>query len=130
MNYGLAFPFLCERFENALICIISIGPSTELRPIFNFPIFRKNRASLEFLKIVFEYWILYFWWNKKKFEFFDLAPDSQYLQTTALNTLKARCFDVVWYTIPYSRTLKQDWKFLNTVEPVWRPPSGLEELAA
>ena len=38
----------------ALICIISIGPSTSSRPILNFPIFRKNGASLELLNIVFE----------------------------------------------------------------------------
>ena len=54
MNYRLAFVFSYERFENALICIISIGPSTELRPIFSLPIFRKNGASLELLNIVFE----------------------------------------------------------------------------
>ena len=57
MNYGLAFVFSYEHFENVLICIISIGPSTELRPIFNFPIFRKNGALLELLNIVFEYCI-------------------------------------------------------------------------
>ena len=38
MNYGLAFVFSYECFENALICIISIGPSTRLRPILNFPV--------------------------------------------------------------------------------------------
>jgi len=54
MNYRLAFVFSYERFENVLICIISIGPSTELRPIFNLPIVRKNEASLELLNIVFE----------------------------------------------------------------------------
>ena len=90
MNYGLAFIFLYERFENVLICIISIGPSTELRPIFNFPIFRKNGALLELLNIVFEYCI--FVELKKKSAFFDMAPDSRYLQTTALNTLKAGAF--------------------------------------
>ena len=57
MNYGIAFVFSYERFENVLICIISIGPSTELRPIFDFPIFRKNGALLELLNIVFEYCI-------------------------------------------------------------------------
>ena len=54
MNYRFAFVFSYERFENALICIISIGPSTELRPIFSLPIIRKNGASLELLNIVFE----------------------------------------------------------------------------
>ena len=38
MNYGLAFVFSYECFENALICIISIGPSIRLRPILNFPV--------------------------------------------------------------------------------------------
>ena len=54
MNYRLASVFSYKRFENALICIISIGPSTELRPILNFPMFRKNGASLEFLNVAFE----------------------------------------------------------------------------
>ena len=54
MNYGLAFIVLNEHFEYAPVCIIFIGPSTRSRPIFNFPIFRKNRASLELLNIVFE----------------------------------------------------------------------------
>ena len=53
MNYRSAFVFLYKRFENALICIISIGPSTRLRPVLNFPIFCKNGASLELLNIVF-----------------------------------------------------------------------------
>ena len=88
MNCGLAFVFLYERFENALICIISIGPSTELRPIFNFP-FPKNGASLELLNIVFENSFPkgFFWCNEKKSEFFYLAPYSRYfLQTTALKS--------------------------------------------
>ena len=54
MKYRLAFAFLYERFENALICVISIGPSTMFKPILNFPIFRQNGASLERLNIVFE----------------------------------------------------------------------------
>ena len=54
MNYKLASVFSYERFEYALICIISMGPSTRLRPILNFPIFRKNGVSLERLNIVFE----------------------------------------------------------------------------
>ena len=87
MNYRLASVFSYKRLENALICIISIGPSTELRPILNFPMFRKNGASLEFLNVAFE--IVYqkgffFGEIKKKFAFFDVAPDSPYLQTTAL----------------------------------------------
>ena len=88
MNYRLAFVFSYERFENALICIISIGPSTKLRPIFNFPTFRKNGASLELLNIVFESSFPkgFFWSNEKKCEFFHLAPYSRYLQTTALKS--------------------------------------------
>ena len=76
MNYGLAFVFSYERFENALICIISIRPSTELRPIFNFPIFRKNGASMEFLNIVFEYCIfvelkkIRIFWHGARFSIF------------------------------------------------------------
>ena len=45
MNYRVALVFSYERFENALFCINSIGHSTRLRSIFNFPIFRKNGAS-------------------------------------------------------------------------------------
>ena len=47
MKYRLPFVFSQERFENALICIIS-----RFRPILNFSIFRKNGASLELLNIV------------------------------------------------------------------------------
>ena len=47
MKYRLPFVFSYERFENALICIIS-----RFRPILNFPVFRKNGASLELLNIV------------------------------------------------------------------------------
>ena len=54
MKYRLAFVFSYERFEYAPISIISIGPSNRLRPIFNFPIFRKNGTSLELLNIVLE----------------------------------------------------------------------------
>ena len=36
MNYRLAFVFSYERFENALICIISFGPSTRFRQTFLF----------------------------------------------------------------------------------------------
>ena len=45
MNYRVAFVFSYERFENALFYINSIGPSTRLRSIFNFPIFRRNGVS-------------------------------------------------------------------------------------
>ena len=75
MNYRLAFVFSYERFKNALICISSFRPSTRFRPILNFQSFRKNGAKLELLNIVFLV-------NLKKFEFFDLAPDSRYLLTT------------------------------------------------
>ena len=47
MKYRLPFVFSCERFENALICIIF-----RFRPILNFSIFRKNGTSLELLNIV------------------------------------------------------------------------------
>ena len=47
MKYRMPFVFSYERLENALICIIS-----RFRPILNFPIFRKNGASLELLNIV------------------------------------------------------------------------------
>ena len=49
-----------DHFENALhvICIISIRPSTRLRPISNFPIFRKKELRwnfwILFLKIVYQ----------------------------------------------------------------------------
>ena len=85
MNYRLAFVVSYERIENALIYIISIGPSTKLRPIFNYPTFHKNETLLELLNIVFENSLPngFFWSNKKKSKFFDLAPDSRYLQTMA-----------------------------------------------
>ena len=47
MKYRLPFVFSYARFENALICTIS-----RFRSILNFPIFRKNGASLELLNIV------------------------------------------------------------------------------
>ena len=47
MKYRLPFVFSYERFGNALICIIF-----RFRPILNFPIFRKNGASLEVLNII------------------------------------------------------------------------------
>ena len=61
----MPFVFSYERFENALICIIS-----RFRPILNFPIFRKNGASLELLNIVtvFENSLP----KGPKFEFFEL----------------------------------------------------------
>ena len=88
MNCRLAFVFSYERFKTALICIISIGPSTELSPIFNFPTFRKNETSLELFNIVFENSFPkgFFWCNEKKSEFFQLALYSRYLQTTALKS--------------------------------------------
>ena len=71
MKYRMPFVFSYERFENALICIIS-----RFRPILNFPIFRKNGASLELLNIVtvFENSLPKgpFGEIKKKFEFFKL----------------------------------------------------------
>ena len=57
MNYRLASVFSYERFGNALICIISIGPSTrhdQVEADSQLSYFRKNGASLELLNIVFE----------------------------------------------------------------------------
>ena len=50
------FVLVYEHFENALhvLCKISIGPSTRLRPILNFPTFSQKGASLELLKIVYQ----------------------------------------------------------------------------
>ena len=72
MNYRLAFVFSYERFENALICIISRGPST-------FLFFRKGEASLELLNIVFDNSLPkgFFGGEIKKYKFFDLAPGSR-----------------------------------------------------
>ena len=47
MKYRLPFVFWYERFENAAICIIS-----RFRAILNFPVSRKNGASLELFYIV------------------------------------------------------------------------------
>ena len=94
-----------ERFENALICIISIGPSARFTPISNFPIFRENGDSLErlniFLKIVYQKG--FYDERKKKFEFLQLAPDSRKLLTTALKLIKSRLrvkrFDAGFYIV-------------------------------
>ena len=51
INHRLAFVFSYERFG---ICANLHNFHRALRPIFNFPIFRKNGASLELLNIVFE----------------------------------------------------------------------------
>ena len=70
MKYRLPFVFSYERFENALICTIS-----RFRSILNFPIFRKNGASLELLNIVtvFENSLPKGSFGEiKKFEFFEL----------------------------------------------------------
>ena len=92
MNYRLAFVFPYEGFENTLICIISFGPSTRFKPILNFPIFRKNGASLELLNIVFlkQFTKRVFFGkitNKKKRKEKKLPPGSRYLLTTALKNL-------------------------------------------
>ena len=50
----ISFLFSYERFENALICIISFLHSTRFGPISNFPIFGQNGVSLKLLNIVFE----------------------------------------------------------------------------
>ena len=71
MKYRLPFVFWYERFENAAICIIS-----RFRAILNFPISRKNGASLELFYIVtvFENCLPKgsFGEIKKKFESFEL----------------------------------------------------------
>ena len=121
MNYRLAFVVLYERFENALICVISIGLSTELKPILIFPTFRKKGTSLELLNIVFENSLPngVFWCNKNKSEFFDLAPDSRYLQTTALKSwlfqntifqahLSSKCSHFLNLNVQSKRTLQCD----------------------
>ena len=128
MNYRLAFVLSYECFENALICIISIGPSTKLKPIFNFPTFRKNRTSLELLNIVFEHSLpnRFFWCNKNKWEFFDLTRDSLYLQTTALKSwlfqntifklIYCQCSHFLNLNLQSRRTLQCDrfWTFKLT----------------
>ena len=69
------------------VCLFSQfgGSSNCFRPILNFPIFRKNGASLELLKNVFENSLpkWFFGEIKKKF-------DSPSLQTTALKMEKSK----------------------------------------
>ena len=67
MKYRMPFVFSYERFENALICIIS-----GFRPILNFPIFLKNGASLELLNIVTVFEIVYQKGLLVKFGFCDI----------------------------------------------------------
>ena len=95
MNYRLAFVFSYERFENAVICIICFGPSTRFRPILNISVFRKNGASLDLLNIVFANSLPkgFFLVKLKKFEFFDLAPDTRYLLRTVLKFLRSRVIE-------------------------------------
>ena len=95
MNYRLAIVFSYKRFETALICIISFEPSSRFRPILNIPVFRKNGASLDLLNIVFENSLPkgFFLVKLKKFEFFDLAPDSRYLLRTVLKFLRSRVIE-------------------------------------
>ena len=54
MKYRQGLVFSYQRFENALISIISIGPLTRFTPILNFPgnFFHKNWVSLELLNVV------------------------------------------------------------------------------
>ena len=54
MKYRQALVFSYQRFENALISIISIGPLTRFTSILKFPIFLKNGISLELLNSVFK----------------------------------------------------------------------------
>ena len=77
MNYRVALVFSYERFQNALFCINSIGPSTRLRSIFNFPIFRKNGASPGTFEYCFLKMVLKGFLVKKKFEFFDQTRGSR-----------------------------------------------------
>ena len=78
MNSRQASVALYELFENALICIISIGPFGKSRPISNFPNFWQNKNSVELFNIFFENSSPKgsFGANKKKFEFSRLSPDS------------------------------------------------------
>ena len=84
MKYRPPFVFWYERFENAAICIIS-----RFRAILNFPISRKNGASLELFYIVtvFENCLPKgsFGEIKKNYNLLNcMASDSRQLPTTAL----------------------------------------------
>ena len=121
MNYRLAFDFSYERFEKALICIISIGPSTELRHILTFLFFAK-------MELCWDFWILFlkivyqkgFFGEIKKIEFFDLMPDSRCLLTMALKSrlfqstifqvhLLSKCSHFLNLNLQSRRTLQCDW---------------------
>ena len=54
MKYRQALVFSYQRFENALISIISIGPLTRITPILNFPIFSQKRDLVGTIKHCFK----------------------------------------------------------------------------
>ena len=54
MKYRQALVFSYQRFENALISIISIGPLIRFTPISNFPIFWQKRDLVETFKCCFK----------------------------------------------------------------------------
>ena len=76
MKYRQALVFSHQRFENALISIISIGPLTRFTPILNFPIFfRNNGVSLELLNVVLKMVYQVKGTCSLKIDFFYLALD-------------------------------------------------------
>ena len=54
MKYRQALVFSHQRFENAPISIISIGPLTRFTPILNFPIFSQKRDLVGTIKYCFK----------------------------------------------------------------------------
>ena len=54
MNYRLDYVFSYERFENALICILSIGAFDRVEADFKLSYFSQKRSFAELLSIVFE----------------------------------------------------------------------------
>ena len=77
MKYRQALVFSYQRFENALISIISIGPLTRITPILNFPIFSQKRDLVGTIKYCFKKVYQKVLVRGKSFFFFFLAPDSQ-----------------------------------------------------
>ena len=77
MKYRQALGFSYQRFENALISIISIGPLTRFTPILNFPgnFFPKNWVSLKFLNVVLKIVYQIKGTCSVKMDFFYLDPD-------------------------------------------------------
>ena len=75
MKYRQALVFSYQRFENALISIISIGPLTRIRPILNFPIFSQKRDLVGTIKHCFKK--VYQKGLVRGKSIFFLVPDSQ-----------------------------------------------------